>query len=339
MKALFKSDGAFDLPILVKKQENFDEQGLLTGLVYVPDAVDSHGDFADAETVRDMAHNFLSNGGHVDVDHNGDALSKDKVRICETFVVQKDDPRFAGVTDYEGEAIDPTGSWGIVLKLLDADLRKNYREEGWAGLSMFGMAEMEEVAAASEDLDVSDRIIKALAKKLRGENEENEMDQETLLAALTKNNENLVKGIVDAIRPKKDDDGEPSPQPTIKFEGDPDDPADVQEHLRKIEIAKIDWDDPKQVSKYLASIKKTDDDSDDGDDDDGAKKLTKSERAEVKKLKAQLAKLEGKSNVPEGEDNGDGGGGDLSIEDRIAKGRKMADFINKSRGFAVAGKE
>lgn len=345
VKAVFKADGAFELPIRIRKQPSFAEEGLLTALVYVPDMVDSHGDFAEASVVKDMCHNFLSNGGHIDVNHDGDVLSKDKVRICETFLVQKGDPRFEGITDYDGNPIDPTNSWGIVLKLLDPSLRKSYREEGWAGVSMFGMAEVEELSARADTDSTADRIIEALAKKLRGDTEEIDMDEKTLLAALAKNNEALLTGLKDALTKKEEPDKDKDKkEATIKFEGDPTDPEDVKKHLQKVELAKINWDDPKQVSAYLKSIAKDDDADDDADDAEGddkdkaknkAKKVSKEDAEEIKKLKARLAKLEGRSN--QGDDKGGDDNSPFNAHlEKVKAGRKMADFVNAQRGFAVS---
>ncbi len=140
LPVIFKADGSFELEMVSK----MGAEGWLTALVYAPDLVDSDGDFADAETVKEMAYSFQKEGGQLDVRHNGKALSRDQAWIAETFIVQKGDPRFSGFRTRSGEEIDPTGSWGMVIKVEDSNLRKLYSEGKWHGVSLAGEAEKED---------------------------------------------------------------------------------------------------------------------------------------------------------------------------------------------------
>lgn len=331
MPVLYKADGSFEMQAALKKGENFDEEGLLTALVYVPESVDSQGDIASANVIKDMAHNFLANGGNIDINHNLDTLSKDKVRVAETFLVQKGDTRFDGIKDYDGKPVSPEGAWAVVLKILDPNLRKNYREGGWQGVSMFGQAEVEQIKGGDSHSS-ADRIVEALAKVLGGATKKSgdDMEIKDLEAALAKNNEGLVKGLVDALKPvlvtkseKKEDE-----KVVIPFEGDPTDPDDVQEHLAKIELAKMDWNDPKQVASYMARL-------------NGGSKGEKDQQ--IEKLKKRLAKLEGSSNqdADDGEDEKPETtetGAKTNVSKNIARGRKLAAFINKGMGIETATK-
>lgn len=327
MPVLYKADGSFEMQAVIKTGDDFSEQGLLTALVYVPESVDSQGDIASATVIKDMAHNFLANGGNIDINHNLDTLSKDKVRVAETFLVQKGDTRFDGIKDYDGKPVSPEGAWAVVLKILDPDLRKNYREGGWQGVSMFGQAEVEQIKGGDSHSS-ADRIVEALAKVLGGATKKSgdDMEIKDLEAALAKNNEGLVKGLVEALKPvvtktEKKDDAAVS----IPFEGDPTDPDDVQEHLAKLELAKMDWNDPKQVAAYMARL-------------NGGSKSDK--EAQIEKMRKRIAKLEGSSN--QDADDGDEKpettetGAKTNVAKNIARGRKLAAFINKSMGFETA---
>lgn len=331
MPVLYKNDGKFEMQTVVKTGDNFMEEGLLTALVYVPESVDSQGDIASADVIKDMAHNFLANGGNIDINHNLDTLSKDKARVAETFLVQKGDTRFDGIKDYDGKPVASEGAWAVVLKILDPDLRKNYREDGWQGVSMFGQAEVEQIKG-DDSLSAADRIVEALAKALGGTTtkKEDDMEIKDLEAALAKNNEGLVKGLVEALKPvltvKKTDDADDKKVSKVEvpFEGDPTDPDDVAEHLAKIELAKMDWNDPKQVAAYMARM-------------NGGKG---EKDQQIEKLKKRLAKLEGSSNQEDGDDGDDNSASDTgartNVAKNVARGRKLAAFINKSMGLEPA---
>ena len=140
LPVLFKADGTFEVQMLSK----MDTEGLLTALVYAPDLVDSDGDFADAQTVKEMAYSFQKEGGRLDLRHNGQALDADQAWIAETFIVQKGDPRFDGFQTRKGDKVDPTGSWGMIIKVEDPNLRKLYSEGKWHGVSLAGEAEKED---------------------------------------------------------------------------------------------------------------------------------------------------------------------------------------------------
>ncbi|KKN08015.1 hypothetical protein LCGC14_1061080 [marine sediment metagenome] len=138
LRTVMKSGGRIEIPLTVSKLD--DTEGLLYCLVYVPELVDIDGDIMDAAEIQKMAHGFLSNGGNIDVEHDLDPLSSEQIRICETLIVQKGDERFSNIT-YDGETIDPTGSWGVVLKILDPELKAAYDAGEWDGVSMWGQAE------------------------------------------------------------------------------------------------------------------------------------------------------------------------------------------------------
>ena len=140
LPVLFKEDGTFEMEMLSK----MDPEGLLTALVYVPDLLDSDGEFADAKTVKEMAYSFQKEGGQLDLRHNGQALGKDRAWVAETFIVQKGDPRFEGFQTRSGEKVDPAGSWGMIIKVEDQSLQKLYRDGEWHGVSLAGEAEKDD---------------------------------------------------------------------------------------------------------------------------------------------------------------------------------------------------
>ena len=136
VQAIYKAeDGGDALTVdsVAKASENFDEEGLLYACVYPPNKVDDDGHWAAPETVRDMAHEALRTGVKLDIFHDEHPLSPDRAAIVESTIIQKGDARF-------GDPAELSGGWGVVIKLIDPDLRKRYREEGWGGVSMGGEA-------------------------------------------------------------------------------------------------------------------------------------------------------------------------------------------------------
>ena len=74
IEAVYKDDGSVTFGSLLKTSDTFDEQGLLTAVVYAPELRDSQGDIADAAVVKQMAHDFIANGAKIDIRHDGKAV-------------------------------------------------------------------------------------------------------------------------------------------------------------------------------------------------------------------------------------------------------------------------
>jgi len=145
---IYKADDGNTSVTLDTVCKDMNEQGEIIALVYAPETVDSQGDIASAAVIKEFAHDFAKNGEGIDVRHNEDVLSKDAVYVAESFIVQKDDPRFADMKDYDGNSVDATGGWGVVLKVDDEGIRKDYREGKWQGVSMGGVANKKEDVGA-----------------------------------------------------------------------------------------------------------------------------------------------------------------------------------------------
>jgi len=239
LKTVMKSGDRLEVPLVVSKMD--ESEGLLYSLVWAPGHVDIDGDIMDAAEIQKMAHGFLSNGGNIDVEHDLDPLSKEQVQIAETLIVQKGDERFSGMT-YDGETIDPTGSWGIVLKILDPELKAAYDAGDWDGISMFGQAEGSPVHKTQP----------------QPEPETSVMDEDTIKAL-------VAKAVADGITASKNADleaqkaadlakAEADKAAGITFDGDPTNVEDIAKHEAKLTLSKVDWNDPKSVADYKATL-------------------------------------------------------------------------------------
>jgi hypothetical protein len=83
-----------------------DEQ-IVYGQVYSPNVLDAHGHYMEADELRKVAHQFLTDGllTSIDVQHNNVPVD---ATIVESFIARKGDP------DYE------EGSWVAATKINDA---------------------------------------------------------------------------------------------------------------------------------------------------------------------------------------------------------------------------
>lgn len=275
MPVIYKADTqTVDFDMLVKEGDDFMEKGELTAIVYAPESRDSQGDIASAEVIKQMMYDSARDGVEIDLRHDGAAVSKDAAYIAESFIVQKDDPRFEGITDYDGSPVDPTGAWGTVIKIDDPLLRQKYRDGEWNGVSMGGTA----VVESEKSADDVERVLAGMAKLLNGgDSDKNtegdfDMDPKELAAALKESNADLAKSIVDGVKaaiieivPTKKDDAATKPEETKKetppapvFKGDPTNENDVLNFQKKLALHKIrtetDWSDPASVGEYLAKM-------------------------------------------------------------------------------------
>lgn len=343
LPVIYKADndgvnGTIDFSLLLKASSTFDEKGELYGVVYSPELRDSQGDIASAEVIKDMMYDASKNGVQIDIRHNEKALTKDQAFVAESFIIQKGDQRFEGMKNYSGNPVDVTGGWGVVIKIDDPALRKEYREGKWNGLSMGGVAQVEADKSA-------DTFIDALAKKfgLNTNNGDFEMKPEELEAALAKNNTALVTTLKELVEPvlkvlsptKKDGDTDTNKSDTKApvFSGEP-----TVENLRKhrlavqrYEIIKgIDFNNAESVAKGEEALTALEGKKD-GDTD-----TNKEESDEVKRLTAELAKARKRSNQSQDTQDQPPVNCGLSKEDMdlIANGRKIGEIANRNRGYA-----
>lgn len=345
--------GANQLPVLYKsedqtarfdcivKDDRFNEEGLLTAIVYVPEVADSQGDIASAAVIKQMAHDYVRNVGAVDVKHNTAALPREKVSVVESFLVQKNDTRFADLKDYSGRPVDATGGWGVVIKVDDSELRRLYREGHWNGVSMFGPAVVEPLSKS----DIPDRLAERLAGGSNPNRSNNDMDIKELKDALESSNTSLVKtltdsivaGLAKALKPDAPANDKPAAN-VVKFEGDPTKIADVRKHAARVRAANVDWNSPASVLEYQEALVKEETEAKAAADaakaaNDATKtpELKKAEEA-LAAAQAEITRISKGSNQPateKGDEGANTAGLSKSELSGVKAGDRMAKFINK----------
>jgi hypothetical protein len=248
VEALYKAeaDGSFVVETLLAKSA---EEGTITTLVYLPERPDFQGHIAAHDVIKDMAHNFfVEGGGKIDVMHDLQDI-EGGAHIAESFIVQKGDPRFEGLKDYDGNPVDPEGSWGVIIKLEDPKLRDLYRSGAFNGVSMFGKG-------WSTPEQITKQFQDALADRL-GQPQEGvfDMDETKFAELMAKALQPVMERLTKLETPEKPT--EPVAEKTeIEFEGDPTSAEDLAKHEDKIMLASCDFSKPEDLKKwrdYLAA--------------------------------------------------------------------------------------
>lgn len=104
-----------------------DEQQLVFGEVYAPGFPDSQGDFMSAETIQDMAHEFLRKGLVKSIDTNHDR-ELSGCYVVESFIARPDDTLFI------------PGSWVLGVKIPDPEIWALVKSGELNGFSLDGSA-------------------------------------------------------------------------------------------------------------------------------------------------------------------------------------------------------
>ena len=81
--------------------------------VYVPDVLDSQGDFASAQEIMNMAYGFLSKGitDSIDINHDG---TKCGACVVESFIALENDPDFIPGSWVVGVHVPDESQWELV---------------------------------------------------------------------------------------------------------------------------------------------------------------------------------------------------------------------------------
>lgn len=281
LPVLMKSGNRVQIELLTKVQP----EGLLHALVYVPEengAVDFEGDSAPAAVIKQMAHDFLSNaaeaGGGIDIEHNLQVLGPDKVKLAETFLVQKGDARFEGWKDYQGRPVNAEGSWAIILKMVDDELRAAAERGELNGVSMFGNADVE-LLTKNDPTNTNTNTPKKI------------MDEKQMQAFC----EMLTKSLAAALTPAKPVAPAPVETPKVEFEGDPLNSDDLAKHMDRVLLASLDLSKPADLAKWQGHVAKRQAQIA-AAAETPEQKLAKAE-ADLKKAQEQVAKLSKASNA------------------------------------------
>ena len=176
IQTMYKAEdgGDHNISITTLIKGDISEQGELLAVVYAPETSDCDGDVASEAVIKEMAYSFSESGKGIDIKHNEEVLSKNDIFVAENFIIQKNDPRFADTKDYDGNVVDATGGWGVVLKVNNEDLRKQYRDGDWGGISMGGLAITK---PENSNESVVAKLVEAIAKAIKPEKHKTKLEK------------------------------------------------------------------------------------------------------------------------------------------------------------------
>ena len=126
-KSADDSPHSWEIPI-----RKFDEEkGIVYGIVYAPDDVDTQGEYTTAEEIEKAAYRFMRNLNlhNVDKQHS---FSPEGAYVAESWIVRKGDPLFPN---------EKEGAWAVGIKLEDEELRDQVKKGELKALSMAGKAD------------------------------------------------------------------------------------------------------------------------------------------------------------------------------------------------------
>lgn len=226
----------------IKKSD--EELGIVYGIVYAPDSIDTDDEYTTADEIVKAAYSFMKgrNTTNVDKEHT---FKNEKAFVAESWIVKANDAIFPN---------EPVGSWAVAIKLEDEELKKGVKDGDIAGISMAGTATKVEddnssvEKADDKNISLTD-LVEALKKafgyvgfsvnagydkqidKSKKEGESEDMKPEDIEAAVTKAVQPLTDKIetlekeVDTLRKSNDETKE-----ELKKSRQDDNPAGNQTH-------------------------------------------------------------------------------------------------------------
>lgn len=163
----------------VKIVKSNDEKGIVYGIVYSPDEIDSQGDMASAEEIEKAAFSFMKSLNINNVDKNHD-FKPEGAFVCESWIVKSGDPLFSD---------QKVGSWAVGIKLESNELRDAVKKGDLKALSMAG-------TATKQDDGLLKSLLKGFEAILKGLNKENSLKEGENLQK-DKEVEDVLKGLED----------------------------------------------------------------------------------------------------------------------------------------------
>jgi hypothetical protein len=141
-KLVFKREGsgelAFEKPVTIKKLD--EDQRLIFCIVYSPEEIDTQGDTASADVIKDAAYNFMRCARTNNIDKQHDFIP-DEGFVAESWIVKENDPVFPE---------EPAGSWAVGIKVENDETWNLIKCGEITGLSLAGLAVTEEIEKQAE---------------------------------------------------------------------------------------------------------------------------------------------------------------------------------------------
>ena len=129
-----------------------DEQRMVFCIVYSPDEIDTQGDFASAEVIKEAAYNFMRCARTNNVDKQHDFIP-DEGFVAESWIVKENDSVFQE---------EPEGSWAVGIKVENDETWQLIKNGVITGISLAGLAVTEEGEKQNESQSEKESLINNL---------------------------------------------------------------------------------------------------------------------------------------------------------------------------------
>lgn len=183
-----KDGNSFELNVEFMKQMDQEKQ-IVTGIVYEPKSLDSHGEYMEAEDIEKAAYNFLAKYRKIDVQHS---FVQTNEEVVESWIAKSDE-------NINGEKIKK-GTWLMSVKVNDKNTWEKIKSGDITGFSLAGTGTVIEKQdkTKEEDKDMVEKIKKEL-------NDERLMEQiEEIKSAIAKLSDKEDEDLKKSLQAKMD---------------------------------------------------------------------------------------------------------------------------------------
>lgn len=135
---------------------------IVYGIVYSPDQVDAHGDFATNEEIEKACYLFMKNSRTRAVDKQHDLNTDQDCYVGENWIVKAGDALFP----------DEVGAWATGIKVENDEIWEQVTKGEITGISMYGVAEKYKVDKSMNINKEDSSFIKRMRKIFESTNEE-----------------------------------------------------------------------------------------------------------------------------------------------------------------------
>lgn len=163
-------------------------EGMIYGIVYAPDEIDSDGDTATAEEIKLASYRFMEaqRGRQIDVNHD---LRVVKACVVESWIVGPQDRFFT-----------EEGAWAVGIKVDDWDVLYKIETGELGGLSMWAVVEVEDdVQKSKADNSIVKQILDGVKKLLGKEDKTDTANADKTKEDTDMTPEEIKKMVTDAI--------------------------------------------------------------------------------------------------------------------------------------------
>ena len=144
--------------MLIKKTD--DELQIAYGAVYVPDTLDSHGDFMRADEIRKMAHRFLASGKtkSVDLNHNHKTTGSS---VVESYIAKTGDEDFT-----------VPGTWVVGMHIPNKKLWQAIKKGDINGFSLEAVVRYKKDQVVDARVATTSKMVKGATNSVDGHSHE-----------------------------------------------------------------------------------------------------------------------------------------------------------------------